>query len=113
MLELYPNYYSKFTCTADQCPITCCQEWKIAVDDDTYRNWFTIQPPTDVTPQKATLSAYTTYQEEARVIRLNKQKKCPFLKEKDFADWFSHMEMPSCRIHVLHFHGNFIPFPIT
>lgn len=53
MLELYPNYYSKFTCTADQCPITCCQEWKIAVDDDTYRNWFTIQPPTDVTPQKA------------------------------------------------------------
>ena len=81
MLELYPNYYSKFTCTADQCPITCCQEWKIAVDDDTYRNWFTLQPPTDVTPQKATLSAYTTYQEEARVIRLNKQKKCPFLKE--------------------------------
>lgn len=81
MLELYPNYYSKFTCTADQCPITCCQEWKIAVDDDTYRNWFTIQPPTDVTPQKATLSAYTTYQEEARAIRLNKQKKCPFLKE--------------------------------
>ena len=51
------------------------------MDDDTYRNWFTIQPPTDVTPQKATLSAYTTYQEEARVIRLNKQKKCPFLKE--------------------------------
>ena len=81
MLELYPNYYPKFTCTADQCPITCCQEWKIAVDDDTYRNWFTIQPPADVTPQKATLSAYTTYQEEACVIRLNEQKKCPFLKE--------------------------------
>ena len=81
MLELYPNYYPKFTCTADQCPITCCQEWKISVDDDTYRNWFTIQPPTDVAPQKATLSAYTTYQAEARVIRLNEQKKCPFLKE--------------------------------
>lgn len=81
MLELYPNYYPKFTCTADQCPITCCQEWKISVDDDTYRNWFTIQPPTDVAPQKATLSAYTTYQAETRVIRLNEQKKCPFLKE--------------------------------
>ena len=36
MLELYPNYYPKFTCTADQCPITCCQEWKISVDDDTH-----------------------------------------------------------------------------
>lgn len=81
MLELYPNYYPKFTCTADQCPITCCQEWKISVDDDTYRNWFTIQSLTDVAPQKATLSAYTTYQAEARVIRLNEQKKCPFLKE--------------------------------
>ena len=81
MLELYPNYYQKFTCIADQCPITCCQEWKISVDDDTYRNWFTIQPPTDVTPQKSTLSTYTTYQDEARVIRLNEQKKCPFLKE--------------------------------
>lgn len=81
MLELYPNYYQKFTCIADQCPITCCQEWKISVDDDTYRDWFTIQPPTDVTPQKSTLSAYTTYQDDARVIRLNEQKKCPFLKE--------------------------------
>ena len=74
MKTYYPSYYKNFICIADKCPITCCQEWKIAVDDDTYRNWFTIQPPTDVTPQKATLSAYTTYQEEARVIRLNEQK---------------------------------------
>ena len=37
MQTLYPDYYAQFRCTADKCPITCCQEWKIGVDADTNR----------------------------------------------------------------------------
>ena len=35
--KIRPDYYDKFSCIAGQCPITCCQEWKIAVDADTNR----------------------------------------------------------------------------
>ncbi len=37
MQTVYPDYYAQFRCTADKCPITCCQEWKISVDDDTLK----------------------------------------------------------------------------
>ena len=32
--KIRPDYYDEFSCIAGQCPITCCQEWKIAVDAD-------------------------------------------------------------------------------
>ena len=60
MKRIRPDYYDKFACIADQCSITCCQEWKIGVDADTNRKWKKIFPPEDVLPQKKNLSAYTT-----------------------------------------------------
>ena len=30
MERIKPNYYDRFTCIADKCTFTCCQEWKIA-----------------------------------------------------------------------------------
>ena len=45
---LKPDYYDEFTCIADKCTISCCREWKINIDDETYRNWKTIQPPSEV-----------------------------------------------------------------
>ena len=35
MKNYQPDYYNNFKCIADKCSITCCQEWKIAVDDAT------------------------------------------------------------------------------
>ena len=43
--KIRPDYYDEFSCIADQCPITCCQEWKIAVDADTNRRWKKVPPP--------------------------------------------------------------------
>ena len=51
MKRIRSDYYDKFTCIADQCSITCCQEWKIGVDADTNRKWKKIFPPEDVLPQ--------------------------------------------------------------
>lgn len=81
-MQIYaPDYYKKFTCIADKCPITCCQEWKIAVDDDTYNRWCHIQPPKDMESQHAALSEYTYDRDGQHIITLTGHKKCPFLLE--------------------------------
>ena len=81
-MQIYaPDYYKKFTCIADKCPITCCQEWKIAVDNDTYDRWCHIQPPKDMELQHADLSEYTYDRDGQHIITLTDDKKCPFLLE--------------------------------
>ena len=78
-LELIPEYYSKFTCIADRCPITCCQEWKIGIDADTNRKWKKLRAPETVPEQKKNLSAYTVKKDGQRVIGLDSEHRCPFL----------------------------------
>lgn len=34
-----PDYYSKFECVADQCPLTCCKGWGIVIDDKTFEKY--------------------------------------------------------------------------
>lgn len=77
-----PEYYDKFVCIADSCPITCCREWKIGVDDETNQKWKGIKPPEGVYPVRKNLSQYTGKKDGARVIALNKKHLCPFLNEK-------------------------------
>ncbi len=36
---IYPNYYGKFQCIADQCPDTCCAGWQIAIDDPSLKKY--------------------------------------------------------------------------
>lgn len=81
MKKIRPDYYNKFTCIADKCPITCCKEWKIAVDADTNRKWKKLLPPEDVEPKRKNLSAYTMKKDGGRVIELKENHKCPFLNE--------------------------------
>ena len=93
--KIRPDYYDEFGCIAGQCPITCCQEWKIAVDADTNRRWKKVLPP-DTMPGCAksqsldqvsgdskncgkNLSTYTCMKDGIRVIRLDEEHRCPFL----------------------------------
>lgn len=74
MQTLYPDYYAQFRCTADKCPITCCQEWKISVDDDTLKRWAALNPPVDS-------KLFTYVQDGQHVIALNSRHVCPFLEK--------------------------------
>lgn len=79
------NIYDTFSCTADRCPLTCCQEWKIAVDEDTYEQWRKVPADCNCLGKKVEdkkLADYVTYKDETRVIALNEEKQCPFLNEK-------------------------------
>lgn len=34
-----PHYYSKFTCSADKCPDTCCAGWQIQIDSRSLKKY--------------------------------------------------------------------------
>lgn len=61
-------YYDKFRCIASRCEITCCQEWKISVDEITKRKW-----------ERHNWEDNIDKKDGEDVIKLNKEKKCPFL----------------------------------
>lgn len=88
MTALYPDFYQQFHCTADACPITCCQEWKISVDDATASKWKTLSVPAEVSSCKtfsrktsSSLYACTRKQEGSLVITLDEDHRCPFLSK--------------------------------
>jgi len=81
--EIKTDYYDTFTCSADKCSFTCCQEWKIAVDDDTYIKWNRLS----LTKQNNKyLDQYVKQKDGTRVIALNEQKQCPFLNEQQLCN---------------------------
>lgn len=82
MRRVRPDYYKKFQCIADKCTITCCQEWKIGVDNETNRKWKKLLPPDTVVDKKKNLSAYTVKKDGMRVIALDEKHRCPFLNEE-------------------------------
>jgi hypothetical protein len=77
--KIKTDYYDTFTCIADKCSFTCCQEWNITVDDDTYIKWNRLS----LTKQNNNyLDQYVKQVDGTRVIALNEQKQCPFLNEQ-------------------------------
>ena len=82
MREVKPDYYEQFSCIADLCSMTCCQEWKIAVDDATAHKWKQLAPPDGMKTRKKNLKAFTTYWENGCVIALDGEHRCPFLNEQ-------------------------------
>lgn len=81
MNTLFPDYYETFHCTADACPITCCQEWKINVDSDTQKRWATLSVPSGLSIQKPALTDYIVEKDGQSVIGLTPTHRCPFLAE--------------------------------
>ena len=77
-----PDYYDKFTCIADKCTITCCQEWKISIDTDTNLSWKKLLPPDDMSKSRKNLSSYTEKKDGQRIIKLDENHRCPFLSDK-------------------------------
>lgn len=80
------NYYDTFRCSADQCSLTCCQEWRIGVDEDTFQKWKGLKLNAthyegEEQPEMS-LSHRIENDSSGRIITLNQDKKCPFLNKK-------------------------------
>lgn len=80
------NYYDQFKCIADKCSLSCCQEWRIAVDDETHQKWqgLKLQEAEEAGENKAPLHLCQCVEKEENgyVVTLNKDKKCPFLNKQ-------------------------------
>ncbi|MEE1100857.1 MAG: flagellin lysine-N-methylase [Agathobacter sp.] len=76
-----PDYYDEFCCIANECPFTCCQEWKIAVDKETRKKWGSLKVPKEINGDKKMLKDYVKVVEDVDAIRLLDNGKCPFLDE--------------------------------
>lgn len=82
--EVKINYYDTFRCIADQCSLTCCQEWRIAVDEETKQKWTNKSIKEGTKEREDTVSLCDCLKEEENggsIIGLNKEKKCPFLNQ--------------------------------
>ena len=75
------NHYDSFKCIAGACSLTCCQEWRIAVDDATKKKWEGHHIQDEQTSEKVVLCDCLMKEEEGQIIGLNKEKKCPFLSK--------------------------------
>lgn len=82
---MQPSYWDDFKCLADKCEFTCCQEWKIAVDEDTRKKWEG-KPAEQVTDDHGALGKfltdYTGEKDGTAVVRLNGCGKCHFLNDE-------------------------------
>ncbi|MGL4736000.1 MAG: flagellin lysine-N-methylase [Cellulosilyticaceae bacterium] len=69
------DYYDAFRCSADKCHYTCCQEWAIAVDQETQDKW------QGMTFEGQALCDCLKKDGSNQVISLEENKMCPFLSQ--------------------------------
>ena len=78
--------YDTFRCIADQCSFTCCQEWRIGVDEKTFQKWkdlkLVAKDRDGKNQSEQALCDGVEKEESGQIIKLGKDKKCPFLNEK-------------------------------
>lgn len=75
--------YDTFRCIADQCPFSCCQQWRIGVDDKTYAQWQgkSLSVNEVKSKKKVLLCDKVKKEGSETIIKLNQDKQCPFLSQ--------------------------------
>ena len=83
--EIKRNDYNRFKCTADKCSLTCCQEWRIAVDETTYGKWkgkYLTTTKQGKSHNELELCKCTKKEEWDYSVVMNEDKTCPFLNDQ-------------------------------
>ena len=78
-----PNYYTRFSCIADQCRHSCCIGWEIDIDDEAYAYYSKVEG--DFGKRlKEHISSDTPHQ-----FILDEKERCPFLSENNLCDIYT------------------------
>ena len=72
----YPEYYNKFHCLAGDCPDTCCKDWEVDVDEDTFY-YYKVQEG----ELGKKLEQCLVEDGDLKYIPMKKDGTCPFLTE--------------------------------
>ncbi len=99
MLYTVPDYYKKFTCTADKCEDTCCAGWQIVVDKNSLKKY-----RREKSAYLKTLIKNVNWLKGT--FRQDKEKRCAFLNEDNLCDMYIHLGSSSlcrtCRLYPRH-----------
>lgn len=82
MILRVPDYYSEFSCIADQCRDSCCIGWEIDVDEDTYTYYRNLKGSLG---DKLRTCMYETEDNE-HSFQLQEHGRCPFLNGNNLCD---------------------------
>ena len=113
MKRIRPDFYNEFHCIADSCTITCCQEWKIAVDPDTQTgNGKKFLPPLMYRNKKRISVPIQKKKTVSGSFSLTQTIAAPFFPRTDFAGLLLLTVIKSCPKPVLRFQEKFTGFPV-
>lgn len=83
----YPVYFEEFKCIGGKCEDSCCIGWNIDIDKVTFKRYFKVQDPEmkrmfqkNVQNNERCSSDDVDY----GIVKLKKDKRCPFLDEKNY-----------------------------
>ena len=79
LIEVFPNYYNKFSCIADKCKHSCCIGWEIDIDEDTMDIYNSLNTPMGE-------KIRSNIEGDIPHFKLTKDERCPFLNEKGLCD---------------------------
>ena len=81
MKLIAPDYYEKFVCIADRCKHSCCIGWEIDIDEDTLRDYQSVEGAFG-----ERLRAGIEIKDGCACFRLGEDERCPFLNETGLCD---------------------------
>lgn len=87
VMMVIPSYVSKFKCIGGECEDNCCIGWDIDIDKLTFRKLHKIQEEPYKKMFQKSININNECINEALDygrIKLNKEKRCPFLKENNY-----------------------------
>ncbi|MBX9136448.1 MULTISPECIES: flagellin lysine-N-methylase [unclassified Clostridium] len=85
--KVYPSYFEEFKCIGGECSDSCCIGWNIDIDKITFRKYFKVQDQEMKKMfQKNIQNNERCSSEEVDygIVKLKKDKRCPFLDEKNY-----------------------------
>jgi len=83
-----PGYVSAFSCIGPDCEDSCCIDWSVHVDKQSYLK--TMAHPQLKSLAEESMQSNSNKDDDWAIIRFNEQGKCPFLQENKL-----------CKIHAL------------
>lgn len=79
MVEVFPNYYEKFSCIADRCKHSCCKGWEIQIDEDTMDLYSSLQG-------ELADKIRSCIEGDEPHFKLDDEERCPFLNKSGLCD---------------------------
>ncbi|MBS5090969.1 MAG: flagellin lysine-N-methylase [Lachnospiraceae bacterium] len=93
-----PHYYDKFSCTAEQCPDTCCAGWQIVIDENSLEKYSNVSGDFGIR-----LLNFINWREG---IFEQYEKRCSFLNAENLCDIYKELGADAlcdtCRLYPRH-----------